>query len=241
MKKLARLIAHRRTLVFLDFEGTQQSHEMIAFAAIKVEIRDDLTVKKSYKGIHHLVRPKKEVGRYVTKLTNISETDVVDKGISFAKAILKLRNYVGKHFTKSLFIVFGNHDVRILNQSLHYSPDADEDIIKTITKNILDFSQFISEFVKDDKGNPLSLINNLAFFQANFNGQHHHPLDDTKNLVTLYQLVLSKKELLLASYLKVLANLRHVPEPIRLLIQQLMQDQTVDKASFLKTIQEYIG
>lgn len=241
MKKLARIIAHRRTLVFLDFEGTQQSHEMIAIAAVKVEIRDDLTIKKSYKGMHHLVRPKKEVGRYVTKLTNITEVDVVDKGISFAKAMEKLRHYVGKNFEKSLFIVFGNHDIRILNQSFHYSPDANEATIKTVTKNSLDFSQFLSEFIKDDKGNPLSLINNLAVFQEPFRGQHHQPLDDTKNLVLLYQLVLSKKEILLDAYVKVLSQLRHVPEPIKVMIQQLLNDQVLTKADFLLAIKDYLG
>jgi inhibitor of KinA sporulation pathway (predicted exonuclease) len=241
MKKLVRVLGHRRTLVFLDFEGTQQSHEMIAFAAIKAELRDDLSIKKTYKGIHHLVRPKKEVGRYVTKLTNITEIDVVDKGLPFAKALLRLRNYVGKNFQKSVFVVFGNHDVRILNQSLHYSPDGDTDIVKTITKNALDFSTFLSEFVKDDKGNPLSLINNLAVFKESFVGNHHHPLDDTKNLVLLYRLVLAKKDIILEEYLKVLMHLRHVPEPVKVIIQQLLKDEPVTKTSFMATIKEYIG
>ena len=50
MKKLARLIGHHRTLVFLDLEGTQQSHELIALAAIKADLNEDLTIKKLTKG-----------------------------------------------------------------------------------------------------------------------------------------------------------------------------------------------
>jgi inhibitor of KinA sporulation pathway (predicted exonuclease) len=241
MKKLARVLAHRRTLVFLDFEGTQQSHEMIAFAAIKTELNEDFTIKKSYKGIHHLVRPKKEVGLYVTKLTKITEIDVVDKGISFAKAMLKLRNYVGKSFNKSAFIIFGNHDVRILNQSFHHSPDADETIVKTITKNAIDFSMFLSEFIKDDKGNPLSLINNLAVFNVPFKGDHHHPLDDTKNLLNLYRQVISHKEIIIESYIKSMSHLRHVPEPVKIIIEKILKDEPVTKETFILTIKEYIG
>jgi inhibitor of KinA sporulation pathway (predicted exonuclease) len=241
MKKLARLLAHRRTLIFLDFEGTQQSHEMIAIAAIKAEIKDDLTIKKTYKGMHHLVRPKHEVGRYVSQLTNITEVDVVDKGISFAKAMQKLRQYVGKNFEKTAFIIFGNHDLRILNQSLHHSPDADEKIVKTVTKNSIDFSLFLSEFVKDSQGNPLSLINNLLVFKAPFDGVHHQPLDDAKNLMRLYKLVLDNKPLIIEQYIQVLKRLRHVPEPVKMVIQRLLNHETIDEAMFLTFIKDYIG
>jgi inhibitor of KinA sporulation pathway (predicted exonuclease) len=241
MKKLARLLAHRRTLVFLDFEGTQQSHEMIAIAAIKAEIKDDFTIKKTYKGMHHLVRPKHEVGRYVSQLTKITEVDVVDKGISFAKAMEKLRQYVGRSFQKTAFVIFGNHDLRILNQSLNHSPDATEDIVKTITKNSLDYSLFLSEFVKDLQGNPLSLVNNLLMFNTPFDGVNHHPLDDAKNLMKLYRLVLENKPILIQQYVQVLTRMRHVPEPVKMVIQHLLNHHTIDETLFMKWIKEYIG
>jgi len=241
MKKLARLIGHHRTLVFLDLEGTQQSHELIALAAIKADLNEDLTIKKSFKGMYHLVRPKKEVGRYVTQLTNITEVDVVDKGISYAKAMLALRNYVGKNFKNTAFIVFGNHDSRIFHQSFHFSPDADETIVKNVTHNLIDFSLFLGEFIKDQNGNPLSLINNLLVFKENFQGVHHQPLDDAKNLMLLYRKVLERKDIILEEYIKVFQLLRHVPEPVKQMIQLILKEQPINKDVFISQIKDYLG
>jgi inhibitor of KinA sporulation pathway (predicted exonuclease) len=241
MKKLARLIGHRRTLLFLDLEGTQQSHELIAIAAIKAEINEDLTIKKTYKGIHHIVRPKKEVGKFVTQLTKITEIDVVDKGISFAKAMMVLRNYVGKNFKKAAFIVFGNHDARILHQSFHHSPDALETIVKTVTGNLIDYSMFLSEFIKDQNGNPLSLINNLLVFKEQFQGEHHQPLDDAKNLMLLYRRVLENKETIMSEYLKIFKQFRHLPEPVKIIIQQLLEDKIVEKKDLMQAVKDYLG
>lgn len=241
MKKLARLIGHRRTLVFLDLEGTQQSHELIAIAAIKAEINEDLTIKKTYKGIHHIVRPKKEVGKFVTQLTKITEIDVVDKGISFAKAMMLLRNYLGKNFKKAAFIVFGNHDARILHQSFHHSPDALETTVKTVTGNLIDYSMFLSEFIKDQNGNPLSLINNLLVFKEQFQGEHHQPLDDAKNLMLLYRRVLENKETIMSEYLKIFKQFRHLPEPVKIIIQQLLEDKLVEKKDLMQAVKDYLG
>jgi inhibitor of KinA sporulation pathway (predicted exonuclease) len=241
MKKLARLIGHRRTLVFLDLEGTQQSHELIAIAAIKAEINEDLTIKKTYKGIHHIVRPKKEVGKFVTQLTKITEIDVVDKGISFAKAMMLLRNYLGKNFKKAAFIVFGNHDARILHQSFHHSPDALETTVKTVTGNLIDYSMFLSEFIKDQNGNPLSLINNLLVFKEQFQGEHHQPLDDAKNLMLLYRRVLENKETIMSEYLKIFKQFRHLPEPVKIIIQQLLEDKIVEKKDLMQAVKDYLG
>lgn len=241
MKKLARLLANRKTVVFMDLEGTQQSHELIAFAAIKADLNHDLTIKKTYKGIFHYVRPKKEVGKYVTQLTKITEIDVVDKGISYAKAIQKLRTYVGHKFNQCAFIVFGNHDARILHQSFHYSPDADEASVKTITRQLIDYSLFLGEFIKDANGNPLSLINNLLVFNQPFVGDHHQPLDDAKNLMILYRKVLENKDIVLTSYLKVLLQLRHLPEPVKQVIQTLLKNETMDQPKFIQHVKDYLG
>jgi inhibitor of KinA sporulation pathway (predicted exonuclease) len=225
----------------MDLEGTQQSHELIALAAIKVDLNEDLTIKKTYKGITHLVRPKKEVGRFVTQLTKITEVDVVDKGIGYDKSMLTLRNYVGKNFKKAAFIVFGNHDARILHQSFHHSPEADETIVKTVTQNLIDYSSFIGEFIKDQNGNPLSLINNLLVFKETFQGEHHQPLDDAKNLLLLYRRVLEHQAIILEEYLKVFKQLRHVPEPVKQLLLKIMNDQPVDKSTLIGLTKEYLG
>jgi inhibitor of KinA sporulation pathway (predicted exonuclease) len=240
IKKLSQHIRHKRHLVFLDFEGTQLSHEMIAFGAVKVDLNDDYSIKKTYKGIHRYVRPTQEIGRYVTKLTQITEADLLDKGIPFAQAMTSLRNYVGKKFEDAVFIVFGNHDLRILNQSLAHSPDADEVIIKTITKNSIDFSKFIAEFIKDEKGNPLSLLNNLLVFNYVFKGNFHQPLDDAKNLLKLYELTLKNPDIIFTQYQQQLSRYHHLPGPIQTIMNKIYAKETVDYQVFQQAIKDYL-
>ncbi len=241
MKKLAHLLKGKKHLVFIDFEGTQLSHEMIAFGAIKVDLNEDFSIKKKYKGIYKLVRPKKPIGDFVTKLTNITEIDVFDKGVPYKKALAILRQYIGRTFKKSKFIFFGNHDVRILHQSLLHSPDADKETQSYLVQESLDFSQFLAEFIRDEKGNPLSLVNNLLYFDHAFQGMAHNALDDAKNLMHLYHLVLTKKEKLFEGYLRVLKHQKHLPYPMKKLLHLLEQGQTVNHEQFIRLIKDYLA
>jgi inhibitor of KinA sporulation pathway (predicted exonuclease) len=240
IKKLSQHIHHFRHLVFLDFEGTQHSHEMIAFGAVKVDIADDFKVKKTYKGIHRYVLSKEPIGSYVTKLTQITPSMLEEHGVSYKQALVSLKNYVGNKLHETTFIVFGNHDLRILNQSLVYSKDADESFVKIITKNSFDFSRFISEFLKDDKGNPLSLVNNLIAFNHTFKGTQHHPLDDAKNLLALYKLALEKTDIVFDRYSLVLKQNHHLPPPIRVVLQKLMNNEFVNQHTFMTAIKDYL-
>ena len=63
MKDLEKIINSRKSLCFLDLEGTQFSHEMIAIGAIKVDIRKDLSIKKIHKGYYSLVLAKNKIGK----------------------------------------------------------------------------------------------------------------------------------------------------------------------------------
>ena len=66
MEKVRRLLRGYRHICFLDFEGTQFSHEMIALGAVKVSIRKDGTIRKIHRGIYTLVKAKNKVGSVVT-------------------------------------------------------------------------------------------------------------------------------------------------------------------------------
>jgi inhibitor of KinA sporulation pathway (predicted exonuclease) len=240
IKKLSQHIHHFRHLVFLDFEGTQHSHEMIAFGAVKVDLEDSYKVKKTYKGIHRYVLAKEPIGSYVTKLTSITQSTLNDKGISYKQAIQSLKNYVGNKLHETIFVIFGNHDLRILNQSLVYSPDADESFIKLVTKHSFDYSRFIAEFIKDEKGNPLSLINNLLAFNHTFKGTLHSPLDDAKNLLSLYKLVLEHPEIIFDRYSQVLKQNHHLPVPIKTLLTKILNNESVDNHTFIHAIKDYL-
>ena len=107
MKALDRHINHAKTLCFLDLEGTQFSHEMIALGAVKATLRKDGTIRKIHRGFYTLVKPKNRIGKVVTDLTGITEADVKKSGVPFRVAMEKLKKYMGREFTKCYYVTFG--------------------------------------------------------------------------------------------------------------------------------------
>ncbi len=163
----------------MDLEGTHFTHEMIAIGAIKVDIRKDGSVKKIHKGMYTLVKAKNRIGKVVTDLTGITETNLRENGVSFRVAIEQLKKYMGRDFSKCLLVTFGNHDFRIMAQSLAHNLDVKKEDVEIIIKHQFDFADFANNYVKDDKNNNLSLANMLKVFKIDFEGTQHNALADT--------------------------------------------------------------
>ncbi len=216
----------------MDLEGTQFTHEMIAIGAIKVEIRKDGSVKKIHKGMYTLVRAKNRIGKVVTDLTGITEADIREKGVSFRVAIDMLKKYMGRDYSKCLFVTFGNHDFRIMAQSLAHNLDVKKDDVEVVIKHQFDFADFANNYVKDEKNNNLSLANMLKVFNIDFEGTQHNALADTLNLVYLYDAFLKNREILKNEYRKTLGMYRHLPEPIHLAIEKLANKENVSAKEF---------
>ena len=232
MQALEKILKGRKSLCFIDLEGTQFSHEMIAIGAIKVDVRRDGSIKKIHKGYYTLVRPKSRIGKVVTDLTGITEKDVKENGVPFRTVIRDLKKYMGLYFTKCLFVAFGNHDFRIMAQSLAHNLDVNKEDVETIIKHQFDFADFLSTYIKDEKNNTLSLANFLKIFNIDFKGKQHNALADTENLVYLYDAFLKNKEIVVNEYRKTLGMFRHLPEPIHLAIQKLANKESVSAEEF---------
>ena len=241
MKKLLKAFKGYHNLLFLDFEGTQFSHEMIAYGAIFVSIDKNGKVKKKKEAIKKYVKAKNQVGKFVENLTGISDFDLRRYGVSFAQALKDLKKYCGINFKKTIFITFGPHDMRILNQSHSYNLDADKDILNTIKKNYLDFQGFISEFIKDDNNNPLSLSHYLNIFGIEFDGKVHDPKYDAINLEILYEQFMEKKDVVTSEYNKVLANKNNLPAPIGKVVKKLASGENVTAEEFQTYLKDYIN
>ena len=78
MKSLAKLLNNRKHILFIDLEGTQFTHEMIAFGAVKVDLDNDGNIKKVYPGIKEYVKPIGAIGKFVEQLTGINQ-DLLNK------------------------------------------------------------------------------------------------------------------------------------------------------------------
>ena len=241
MKKFERLLKGHKSLVFLDFEGTQFSHEMIAVGAVHVIIDRHGYIKKHKKPFRVYVKAHNRVGKIVTDLTGITDEMLKQKGVSFFTAMSELKKYVGLSFRKSSFITFGNHDMKILSSSISYSFDFPKETVQCIQQNYIDFSAFIGEFMRDDKGNPLSLIRYCDAFGVKQAGPAHDPAVDAENLAWLYDATMRKSEILLEEYKKVLKSFNHFPQPVSNVIKKLANNENVTSDEFDKEIKDYIA
>lgn len=240
MKKVSRILKGRKYICFLDFEGTQFSHEMIAFGAVFTYLNKQGEIVKQKKPIKYFVKAKNQIGKFVKNLTGITEKDLEKYGVDFATAMKELKKYCGFNFKKTVFMTFGNHDMRILNQSAAYNLNTPIEICDVIKKNYVDFQSIIAEFVKDDNGNPLSLSHYLEVFNVKFDGEAHDPLYDAVNLAKLYNSFLKEKDVVLNQYCKLLSKSKIGPEPVTTTIRKLLNGEPITPEQFLELIREYI-
>ncbi|MFA5421697.1 MAG: 3'-5' exonuclease [Bacilli bacterium] len=241
MKELKKAVRSRRHLVFLDLEGTQFSHEMIAIGAVHAVLSKEGMIRKIYPGFKRLVVSKNNIGKVVIQLTGITNEMMKAEGISYRQAMEELKKYVGRAYSKSLFITFGSHDLRIISQSVSHNLDANKDEARFIKNSCLDLAAFLSQYVKDGKGNSLSLENSLKIFGVEFDGTKHDPLDDARNLARLYDAMHKNPQLLTEEYKKILIKNKNLPSPLPKLVNQLAKGESVTPEEFEEMIHEYVS
>ena len=238
MKALDKHLNNVKTLCFLDLEGTQFSHEMIAMGALKVSIKKDGTIKKIHRGIYSLVKSKNRVGNVVTELTGITDAQLKKSGVSFRQVIEMLKKYMGRDYTKCKYVTFGSHDLRIIAQSLAYNLDAKKEDVQILIKHNFDLAEFASNYVKDENNNNYSLANFLKVFGLEFKGTQHNALSDAINLAYLYDAMLKNKDIMKDEYMKVLGKMRHLPDPVHSVLEDLASGKTVTPQDFEKYVEE---
>lgn len=243
MKKLIKLLKGHKYLVFMDFEGTQFSHEMIALGAVVCTIDSrNCKIKRMKKPFKVYVTAKNKIGKYVVELTGITEEQLRKEGISFSKALNEFKKYVGLGFKKATFITFGNHDLKILNQSIAYNLDFPKEITSQIQRNYLDYMAFISEFIRDEKGNPLSLVHYCDLFKVKEAGTAHDPSVDAVNLANLYDAFLKNPEIVLDEYKKHLGkHTNSLPAPVAAIVKKLSEGEDVTSKEFDDELRKYIA
>ena len=227
MKTLENEIKGIRTLVFLDLEGTQFSHEMIEIGAYRVSLRDDLTIKKVHRPFKSYVKAKHGIGRVVTKLTGITEETLQKKGVPFRVVQQELKRYLGRDWSKCLFVTFGSHDLRIIMQSALSNLDSNADAAHYVVKHDFDLQDFIARYVKDDNGNPLSLTNYLKVYHIPFEGQAHDAETDAYNLMLLYKAFIANPAINEMEYKKTLSRLHHLPIPVQHILSKLTNGNSI--------------
>ena len=114
-------VGKERLVVFLDLEGTQFSHELIALGAYKAKLKKDGTFARLDKGFDIYVKAINHIGRFVEKLTGITQETLDQKGVNYDEAMTKFKKYVGATLKKlnmlllviMIFAFFHNHKITI--------------------------------------------------------------------------------------------------------------------------------
>lgn len=238
VNKIKKYINKRKTICFLDLEGTQFSHECIAIGALLAKIDKDGFIKETKKPFKIYVQPKNIIGRYVEGLTGITPEIISKLGVSFSSAVSELKKNLGIHFKSSLYMTYGNHDMVIINSSIQHNIDSPIEDLRYIQKNHCDFHNVFQQYVRDDKNNSLSLIHACEMFDCLSEGKHHDPTNDAINLANLYNAFLKRKDIVFERYKLILANCSSLPNPIQAVIKKLLNDENVTPSDFEKEIKK---
>ncbi len=241
MKQLKKLLKGKHTLVFIDFEGTQFTHEIIASGLIKCKIDDEGNIIETIdNGLLLYTKPRSQIGKIVTEMTSITEDFIKANGISWEETIEKISEYIGEDINDTLFVCFGNNDLKMILESCRYSHPENAPIAKTWLNSFFDYLSFLSQYIRDENNNNYSLVNFLKLYNIEPIGKSHNPLNDALDLRNLYQAFLDNPNIVYEEYKKMLSRMKCVPTPIKKIITHLINGDTITPEYFDKKIKDYL-
>ncbi|MCR4562354.1 MAG: exonuclease domain-containing protein [Bacilli bacterium] len=238
MKELEKILKSRKALVFIDLEGTQISHEMIEIGAYVALIDNNQRITKVLDPFKSYIKAKHRIGYVVTRLTGITERQLLEEGRPFPEVMADFKKYVGKYWHNCLFVTFGGHDMRIVSQSFALNPAASKDDCNNITRHNLDFAEIMTHYALDENGNQMSLGKYINLFELEFEGTAHDAVADAYNLLRLYKAMYERKDIVKREYEKVLARLHKIPGPIQRVIQKIEETGSASIEDYKAFIEE---
>lgn len=236
MKEIQKVLNQIKKVVFIDFEGSQFSQEIIAIGAIKCTLDNKNFVKETSKPLKIYIKIDEPIGPFIEQLTGISDEFLNNNGISFKDAMKRLQDYVGKEKVK--YFSYGNFDIHLLHNSMIKNEMKTDEFVLSICQNLIDFSKIFSKYVKSENNTVLSLIAALKVFQTNIESDLHDPVNDAINLMHLYNAFLTKKNILKNEYICVITKSPSLPNPYRKMIKKLQSEQKVTYKDFLSYVEE---
>lgn len=240
MKQLKKFLKGRHTLIFIDFEGTQFTHEIIASGLYKCKIDGNGKIINNVdNGLLIYTKPRSSIGKIVTQMTHLTDEFIQENGISWEETINKINDYIGDDLEDTIFVCFGNNDPKMILESCRYSHPDNQNIAKEWLNNIFDFMAFISQYIRDEKNNTYSLVNFLKLYSIEANGESHNPLNDAIDLKNLYQAFVNNKSILYEEYKHYLSRQKTIPIPIKSLIEEILKGNTVNLESLENSIKNY--
>ena len=240
MKELQKIIRNRKNIVFIDFEGTERTQEIIAIGAVLVSLNKDGTIKKMKDPFHIFVKANSKVGNYVSNLTGITDEMLREKGVYFKEAMEALKKYCGLAFNRSLFCSYSNSDMRFLSQTIARNLKWPVDICHQIQKNYFDFADFFDNYILDENGNRMSLLKGCQLFEVEIREPLHDPAMDALNLALLYDAFIKRSDILVREYENVLLRYNKMPRPLVALFGKIKSGKSISLEDLREEIEKEI-
>lgn len=240
MESFNKILKNRHKLVFIDFEGTQFSHEIIAIGAAKVYCDKNGKISDNYETYKRYVKCVGPIGKIVSSMTTISNDTLKENGITFEEMLNEFQTFIDGKFDDCAFLAFGNNDIRMIIESIKISRPSNESIGISICKNAIDFLAFISQYIKDENGNNYSLVNYLKLYSIEPYGQSHDPLNDAIDLMNLYKAFMGDINIKKQEYIKVLKKIKSLPQPVKRIVNRLINNETITPNDFDIEITKYL-
>lgn len=238
MKIINNALKDSNQIIFMDFEGTQLTQEIIAIGAIKVSLDNKKFIKKVHKPFKIFILAEGVVGPIVQSLTGITDIFLFQNGEKFEKALAQFKNYCGENLTQTSFMTYGTFDMRLLHQTSIMNKLEDDNFIRQIYKKNIDFSNILSRYCRSDSNEMLSLNDALRKFKITPTGSAHDPESDAINLSLLYNAFLTEKNILKEEYYKVITHNPKLPSPVAKALHKLLENGSISEKDFLHYIEE---
>lgn len=242
MKHLQKILKGKHTLIFIDFEGTQFTHEIIAGGLYKCKVDDEgKIIEECDDGLLFYSKPRTTIGKIVSQMTSITDAFLKENGLSWEESINKMQEYIGEDLDDTLFVCFGSNDPKMILESCRLSHTENSIIAKSWLNNFFDFLAFSSQYIRDEHNNTYSLVNYLKLYDIEPVGISHNPLNDAKDLKNLYQAFIEKTDIAFCEYKKILAKLKTLPAPIKQIVDDLLNGKSVNPSQLDELIKDYLA
>lgn len=225
MRQLRKILKDIKYIIFFDLESTQIHHYVISIGASKVEIDEEGKIKKELKNFYTLLKPLEKVGKVVTNLTKLTDKILNEQGLDFPIAIKNFYELFKNSIHRTIFFTYGNSDKQMLINTCR--DEETKEIVLKIIKRTYDLSSIISTFIRDNKGNVLSLQKLVKLFNLETSIDAHNALSDALDLKNVYQAFKENKEILYENYRKIIMSYGHLPYPIQLVLNKLKKEEIV--------------
>lgn len=242
MKLLDKLLDGTRHLLFLDLEGTQFGHEVIAIGAVLTDVNEKYVPVGEMKTFKCFVKAKTRIGPVVTAMTGIDAEELDEEGISFEESMQKLNEFMGDKVKDTKVLTYGNQDAHMLNCSYKLTENPSlflKNFVRYLVRNNIDIGTFFSRYLRGKKNEMVSLTHMREFLNIPPSGSAHDPLVDAVDLYHVYEAFTKDKNLLKNSYKRLIIRTQIVPQPLKPLIVALIDGKNVTPEDLERVLDLY--